>query len=500
MMPAATDEILLLVRSGLLGAAVPEMLFTLRDRGRRVAQGWATDLAGLASGVMFTTVEVTLARDAVPLDAAMLRKSLAHAHRGLWGLGVHTGDGVIRMGPLEMLARNLGPNAALRQMGAGDAFQFPVQCFLVNLAQGTCVQLHRGQQLVAQRNITRASVQAMGQGMLAWLVAQVGPDGRTTYKYWPSTGAYATSNNMIRQFMGTAALALGAAGAVADRNAAYNFGQFYRDEGAFGVIDEAGKVKLGAAAVALIALINRGEHGSHRATQLLAFIAHMQNADGSFRTFLRPFGRNDCQNFYPGEAMLALARLHAVTGDAALLTRIGQAFQYYRDWHRAQRNPAFVPWHTMALCYLHQVTGRRDISEFVFEMNDWLIGMQAVDATQPDTVGEFYDATRAHFGPPHASSTGVYLEGLIDAWSLAKRLGDTRAEVYRHAILRGLRSLRQLQYRNDDAMFYIRHKARVRGAIRTSTHNNEVRIDNVQHGLMAIWHVLERFDEADWQM
>jgi hypothetical protein len=244
--------------------------------------------------------------------------------------------------------------------------------------------------------------------------------------------------------------------------------------------------------------VDRGEHASHEATQLLRFIEHMQNTDGSFRTFLRPEGRNDCQNFYPGEAMLALARVHAVTGEPGLLVRIQRAFAYYRDWHRAQRNPAFVPWHTMALCYLYQVAGRDDVRDFVFEINDWLIGIQATDPSQPDAVGEFYDAARAQFGPPHASSTGVYLEGLIDAWSLAKRLGDARADAYRHAILRGLRSLRQLQFRNDDAMFYIRHKARVRGGIRTSTHNNEVRIDNVQHGLMAIWHVLERFGDEDW--
>jgi hypothetical protein len=434
----------------------------------------------------------------VPLDPVMLRKSQGNAFRGLWGLAVRSDAGLARMGPLEMIARNLGPNAALRELGAGAAFQFGVQCFLLDVARGTCVRLHRGQRLVRQEDISRASVQAMADGMLGWLAGQVGVDGCTTYKYWPSSGVYATSNNMIRQFMGTAALALGVAGEVADRNAAYNFGQFYRDEGAFSIIDEAGKVKLGAAAVALIALVNRGEHASHPARQLLAFIEHMQNADGSFRTFLRPEGRNDCQNFYPGEAMLALARMHAVTGEPALLTRIERAFLYYRDWHRAQRNPAFVPWHTMALCYLHQVTGRDEVRDFVFEINDWLIGIQSVDPTQPDTVGEFYDVTRAHFGPPHASSTGVYLEGLIDAWSLAKRLGDARADTYRRAILRGLRSLRQLQYRNDDAMFYIRHKARVRGAVRTSTHNNEVRIDNVQHGLMAIWHILDRFGDADW--
>ncbi len=491
-----TNNILALVRSGPI-SGTPEVLVTLRDRGRRVAQGWTVDIAGLAAGASFTTVEVTLAGDAVPLEPAFLRKSQANVYRGVWGLGV---EGGARMGPLEMLARNLGPNAALRELGAAAAFQFPAQCFLVDVADGRCVALHRGQRLVRQGDITRASVQRMADGMLAWLVGQVGADGRTTYKYWPSSGVYATSNNMIRQFMGTAALALGADQDAANRNVAYNFGQFYRDERAFGIIDEGGKVKLGAAAVGLIALCNRGEQGSHQARQLRAFIEHMQNDDGSFRTFLRPEGRNDCQNFYPGEAMLAMARMHAVTGDAGLLVRIDRAFRYYRDWHRAQANPAFVPWHTMALCYLHQVTPSDDIRDFIFEINDWLIEIQANDPTSADTIGEFYDAKRAHFGPPHASSTGVYLEGLIDAWSLAKRLNDPRADAYRHAILRGLRSLRQLQFRNDDAMFYIRHKTRVRGAVRTSTHNNEVRIDNVQHGLMAIWHSLARFEEEDWQI
>lgn len=56
---------------------------------------------------------------------------------------------------------------------------------------------------------------------------------------------------------------------------------------------------------------------------------------------------------------------------------------------------------------------------------------------------------------PHASATGVYLEGLIEAWTLAQRLGDLRAEPYRHAILLGLRALRQLQFRHPSDMVYI---------------------------------------------
>ena len=75
----------------------------------------------------------------------------------------------------------------------------------------------------------------------------------------------------------------------------------------------------------------------------------------------------------------------------------------------------------------------------------------------------------------------------MDALFLARKIGDNaRAASYKQAIERGIRSLAQLQYHDNLDTYYVSRKERVIGAIRTESANNEIRIDNLQHGLMAL--------------
>ena len=131
-------------------------------------------------------------------------------------------------------------------------------------------------------------------------------------------------------------------------------------------------------------------------------------------------------------------------------------------------------------------TGRREFADFVFEISDWLLPMQQWDGLPPDLRGRFYDPRRPDFGPPHAASTGAYLEGLADALALARRLGDgPRVTAYERVVERGLRSLRQLQFRGPHDTFYISRKDRVVGALRTEAYDNTVRVDSAAHALAA---------------
>ncbi len=132
----------------------------------------------------------------------------------------------------------------------------------------------------------------------------------------------------------------------------------------------------------------------------------------------------------------------------SLWEQIERSFDYYQDWHRRHKNPAFIPWHTQAYFLLWQVTRDRKFRDFIFKMNDWLIAFQQWDQAEgyPDTQGRFFDPDKP-YGPPHASSTGVYLEGLIDAFKLAKEENDDeRAQIYARTIRRGLRNVLQLQF------------------------------------------------------
>ena len=487
-----------------------------RRKGRRLARVWGQGAgveAALADAATranpdparITHIEVTLARASRLMTQDDLSRARVNDFRGLMGIELRAPGKIVRMGPLEMLTRNLGPKSALRALSRQIGLPlsqvqvraFPADQFLMEWPGGRVHSLFRGQKIVPVQTITQERVADMARAMEDWLLAQVGPTGATTYKYWPSSGRYSSANNMIRQFMGSAALANIAArrpkiAATVARNLTHNLEQFYTEEQGLGLIHEGDKIKLGAAAVALIACLNRQDPALQpQIAALTRFILSMQNPDGSFRTFLRPATRTDCQNFYPGEACLALMRLYDVTGEAPLIDAVQRAFAHYRDWHRAQRNPAFVPWHTMALCrYLHH-RPNAEMTAFVFEMNDWLLTLQQGNGRPADVLGEFFDPDRPDFGPPHASATGVYLEGLIEAWALADRLGAPQAEAYRRAIVLGLRSLRQLQFRHPSDMFYLARQGRVQGALRTTTFDNTIRIDNVQHGLMAMHRILD---------
>jgi hypothetical protein len=308
---------------------------------------------------------------------------------------------------------------------------------------------------------------------------------------------------MIRQWMAT--VALDRIAAINDndatlveltrKNILYNLENFYVEENGLGLIDYAGEVKLGAIALAALAL-----HEHPDATEFAAQIDALKAAtyalwreDGSFETFYRPESRSgQNQNFYPGETLLFWSVLYAEEQDPELLERFMQSFRYYRDWHRDNINPAFIPWHTQAYYNIWKITGNEELKDFIFEMNDWLLDFQEIGKSPyPDLPGRFYDSDRTQYGPPHASSDGVYLEGLVDTYLLAKETTDTQRQGnYARAIRYVIRSLMQLQFADEIDMYYVSKTASVLGGVRTTQYDNSIRVDNVQHGLMGVLKIL----------
>lgn len=363
--------------------------------------------------------------------------------------------------------------------------------------------MFRGKPVVPLEEVTLDRASALARSLADWMKKHVAGSGKLSYCYQPSDDTYAPNTNRIREFMGTVALFKAARFfndsymlTLAEKNLRYNIGEYYRDEETYGIVTEGKKVKLGAAALAALA-IRQSEEKSLYATQstrLMRFTKQMWQDTGAFRTFLRP-ARLDgsCQNFYPGETLLLWAECWIETRDSGLWRKIETSFGHYRDWHRANRNPAFVPWHTQACYLLWETTGDHRFRDFILEMNDWLIPFQQWDkmAAFPDAQGRFYDPDKP-YGPPHASSTGVYLEGLIDAFRLARSIGDeARAQRYALTIRRGLRNVMQLQYSSLQECAALPNREMALGGIRTTEYNNVIRVDNVQHNLMAVLKILQ---------
>ena len=418
--------------------------------------------------------------------------------------------------------------------------------------------MSRGNQVVPMTDVTRDRTEALALGLATWLGRNVHRDGRLTYKYWPSPARESDANNLVRQLLGNVCLErlarIQAAteqppstdartasspartswldsvtldfADLAARNLSYDLDRFYVGPGSvddtsetdphggseFGYLRYDGKVKLGAAALAGLA-IHESSDPTRFATEagaLFRFTEAMRDDSGAFRTFYEPRDRNDCQNFYPGEALYYWARLLAADESwaihrgfpldrEALAQRVRESLAFYQAWHLRNPNPAFVPWHTRASYLLWKESRDPALADWIFRMNDWLLGIQQWgDAPHADMAGRFYAPDRP-YGPPHASSTGVYLEGLIDAFALARDLGeDIRAGRYRRAIWGGIRSAMQLQFEDETDLFYVRDRAAVEGALRTTVYDNEIRVDNVQHVLMALLDILTVFQEEDF--
>ncbi|HWH33196.1 MAG TPA: hypothetical protein VNU01_11060, partial [Egibacteraceae bacterium] len=450
--------------------------------------------------------------------------ALDNVHRGVRGLELRRGGEVARYSPTWMLATNrsfarvlelFAEARDLEDLAGVEASVFDAEQFLVLLGDGgvRARRLFRGNETVRAEDVDAASVAATARRLGDWLARAVHPDGRMTYQWFPSRGEESQGDNTVRQWMATAALGRYAAWrddervwALTRRNVARNLDAYYTEQLGLGLIEEGpDKVKLGAVALAGRALAEHPDRPRLAPVidALEATTVHLAEPDGSFRTWFRPADRDDQHNFYPGEALYFWAHRYAERRDPATLERLMRAFRFYRGWHLdpANRNPAFVPWHTQAYVETWRHTRSDELATFVFEMNDWLLDMQQWDsAPYPDLRGRFYDPDRPGYGPPHASATGVYLEGLADAFWLAREVGDDgRAERYRVALVRGIRSVMQLEFADDADLYYVSDRARVRGGVRTEAYDNRIRVDNVQHNLMALLKVLERFGPADYR-
>ena len=515
----------------LIGPRIAEVTF--RAGGKKIRTQWLDGslpdlLADATDDVLrivpkrgdkaLSSVEITIPTGWTKITDEDLAVASSNEVRGRYGIEIRNSHGISRMGAMEQIARNLRPERCMefltRQLRDApfkvDAWKFTADEYLIDLPQQRWFPISRGQDVVEQSEITQATLQQMASEMTTWLVDQVGPKGKMTYKFYPANGNPSRANNPMRQFLASAALASAEnpSGSselhnAVQRNIKHNMNAYYRNEDGFGVIDDNGQIKLGAAAAAILAIVSLPDPSpwDEQLQRLQAFVESMQNDDGSFRTFHRPADRTDGQNVYPGQALLALGRLYAYRPDNALLERLQMGISFYRSVFQAHHAPDFAGWHTQAAALLYRLTSDQEAAEFVFEMSDWALGLQEQDnGTCPaDVVGDFFDPRRPHLGTPSAATTGLLVEGLVDAFRVAVATDDAqRAARYRFAILLGLRSLRQLQFRTDTDMYYLRRRGQVRGALRTAVFDSTIRIDNVYHALQAVTKVLPAFAVADY--
>ena len=183
------------------------------------------------------------------------------------------------------------------------------------------------------------------------------------------------------------------------------------------------------------------------------------------------------QDYFPGQVLLALAVACEAKRSEFDDERLRRAFQYYRHRFRYKRHFGQVTWLTQAFSKWWQFSGEMEFAGFVFEVSDWLLGYQQ------DKTGGFINDHQP--GAP-GYTTGVYLEGISAALSLATSMADDkRQKNYSDSLARGIAFLDRLTIQERDRSI-LPNSDFALGGLRQGVHYSEIRTDFVQHSLSAM--------------
>jgi orotate phosphoribosyltransferase/AMMECR1 domain-containing protein len=182
-------------------------------------------------------------------------------------------------------------------------------------------------------------------------------------------------------------------------------------------------------------------------------------------------------DLFPGSALRMAASVAEVEGPGALPPSLDEHLSWNRRRFGLRHSWGMVFWQTQGWAALNGLTGAEPMATFVYELADWAIRYQL------DKSGAFL-VDYAPEGP--GFHTACVLEALADAWSVARRAGETERERnYRQAWVRGMRFMERLIIRDDDR-FAMPEPAKSLGGVRQSLTSSAVRIDYVAHTLLAL--------------
>jgi hypothetical protein len=259
--------------------------------------------------------------------------------------------------------------------------------------------------------------------------------------------------------------------------------------------------RLGAAGLLVLAIHELPEPKKDlldQAEQLNNYIRRQARPDGSLRC--REGGKDEDAEadvcLYPGPALRALLCSEGSKGNKEKLALVRKALPHYRAWWRAHKNPDFVASQTAAWAEAYLTTKEAGFAEFVFEMGDWLCGLQ-YDRIDPDRMlwyGGFqgWGAVGGLAAPPTVTSA-TYAEALAEACRVAQAKGDAdRLKRYRESLERCLQFLTTLQYTDANTQHFADwYRPRLLGAFHVSHRDGTLRIDHTAHAVCALIRYLE---------
>jgi hypothetical protein len=259
--------------------------------------------------------------------------------------------------------------------------------------------------------------------------------------------------------------------------------------------------QLGSTALAVVALAEyQRATGDPRylalATRLAAWLLYMQRPDGSFRHLYEVKTRRLDEIaellYYSGEATLALARMHAITGEARYAAATERALDWLVDWYDFFMGGFFYGeehWTCIAAEAIWPAVPNARYMEFCHGYGAFLRAQQA--ETGPSDENDFAGAYGVTpFIAPYNTPAGSRTEAMISAYLLGKHHGAPDAQIAGQ-IRAALQYALGQQIRPDSDFDVV---GQGDGAVPGSPIDRNVRIDYVQHVCSAMIRASEWID------
>ena len=256
-------------------------------------------------------------------------------------------------------------------------------------------------------------------------------------------------------------------------------------------IVEQGETKLGGNGLGVLAFTQymkaTGKMDLLDDTRSLArWIVSTQNASGEFMIHKVDLPSGEITDFvsdyYPGEAIYALARLYSLDKNEQWLAAASRGAKWLANDRIEGKTEAEIThdhWLLLGLGELQYIQPDPVYVESAMRIADAIIASQNLDPEYPDWFGSYYR-------PPGSTPAATRSEGLMAAYRIMRDFGASdQADRILQAVKDNITFQFNTQFRPESAM-YLPDPQRTLGGFHQSLTNFEIRNDYVQHNLSSI--------------